>query len=254
MWCLPKALSQVAPNNSGEERYSREEQVAAALYVQRRWRSMNYKQRSIRSALPPHQSEVRRRKKHGKAKAQYSELQAGELSAYSSAMHYYLRFPLSSIHDPVHYNNKLMEVFVLLVIVCWVMTWTMRPDTLANNPLSDAWGYNNVCVGFDEVPMRYVAAVLWTVVSAFALQYTETVCGSLLLEEKQGVKNKRSKCDLYLMLTAHIGFCATTCADRRRTHPNDRATRSRPRRSLHARILTPPVLGVIAHALAVGSS
>ena len=126
----------------------------AARVIQRWWRAgrARHNQRSQQ-----HISKVQMKREHFLSKAQrYDDLRADELASYTFQLHRFLRFPLSRVSDPRMYLGITNELFGIIVAVCWILTATITPSMLTSNPLLEAWGYNNICVGFDALPMRYM--------------------------------------------------------------------------------------------------
>ena len=191
---------------------SLEELHRAATLIQRKWRSA----RSMVNKMCAHRRPGARihkihRAQYGKTLADYSALRSNELAAYRIQLHRFLRHPLSTVSDPTQLSSMITEVFVLLVVICWVMTAIVKPETFESNPLLDAWGYNNICVGFDEVPMRYVAGAGWCVLCAVTMEYTKALCGEIMLKEKLGVKRRHSRVVSWLLVLAHLSFFFSTC-------------------------------------------
>jgi hypothetical protein len=63
------------------------------------------------------------------------------------------------------------EAFTLTILVSWILTAIWNPGIIDRNLLKDLVGYNNVCVGFDSPPARYVAVPFFTLVSFLAIRY-----------------------------------------------------------------------------------
>lgn len=73
---------------------------------------------------------------------------------------------VSSDHTFLRYRPELYaaaggELFVLVMLVGWVLTFAFEFDVLESNPLKDRFGYNNLIVGWITLPARYVAAPLF---------------------------------------------------------------------------------------------
>ena len=83
------------------------------------------------------------------------------------------------------------------------------PPEAWSNPLLAAWGYNNICVGFDAVPMRYVAAIGWTLIIAFTFEYTRAVIGRIRIGDRAGLFKGKGRCARWaddLMIACHVFF------------------------------------------------
>mmetsp|Transcript_47248 Transcript_47248/g.135406 ORF Transcript_47248/g.135406 Transcript_47248/m.135406 type:complete len:229 (+) Transcript_47248:69-755(+) len=79
-------------------------------------------------------------------------------------------------HNMVSYRPELYasaggELLVVAMLLSWALTAVYRPDTIASNPLQDRVGYNNLCVGWDMAPARYVAAPLFGLIIWFENRY-----------------------------------------------------------------------------------
>ena len=74
---------------------------------------------------------------------------------------------------PELYLQAAGEAFTITLAVCWLITAAFNPSIIERNLLRDVVGYNNVCVGFDEAPARFVAAPLFTLISALGMRYVQ---------------------------------------------------------------------------------
>ena len=72
---------------------------------------------------------------------------------------------------PELYLQGAGEAFTLTILVSWAVTLAYNPAIVERNLLKDLVGYNNVCVGFDAAPARYVAVPLFALVSFLAVRY-----------------------------------------------------------------------------------
>ena len=74
--------------------------------------------------------------------------------------------------DPEFFLEASFETFILMLVVCWVMTYFFNWNIIfKRNLLFDIVGYNNLCVGFDTAPAFYVAQPLMVVQAYFAVRY-----------------------------------------------------------------------------------
>jgi len=72
---------------------------------------------------------------------------------------------------PEHYGGAGGELLVLAMIISWCLTLISDQHFVHHNPLKDRVGYNNLCVGWDEPPARYVAAPIFAMVVYFNVRY-----------------------------------------------------------------------------------
>jgi len=86
---------------------------------------------------------------------------------------------------PERYLEAAGEVFILTAIVGWIVTVIFSPETISRNLLRDIVGYNNVCVGLDEPPARFVVVPLFTVTVYCGIRYVvlDTLRANLQLME-----------------------------------------------------------------------
>jgi hypothetical protein len=72
---------------------------------------------------------------------------------------------------PERYLQATGEMFIVMLLVCWCTTVTYNPEVFEDNILRSIVGYNNLCVGFDTPPARYVAAPLQVLTAIFAMAF-----------------------------------------------------------------------------------
>jgi len=82
-----------------------------------------------------------------------------------------LTHPLTDEFSSHRYLKAGSEIFGLLVVLSWILTFIYNPSIIEKNPLKDRVGYNNVCVGFDTAPAKYVALFLWPLTTYFNLRF-----------------------------------------------------------------------------------
>ena len=58
---------------------------------------------------------------------------------------------------PLLYLKAAGEALFLCFSFSWIITLGANPDFVEDNPVKTRLGYNNVCVGFDSAPARYIA-------------------------------------------------------------------------------------------------
>ena len=73
----------------------------------------------------------------------YSVLLDHELDSWHSQTLRFVVNPFSSVQDPEQYLAMAGELFLVLVLVCWALTFMYAPDVIDTNPIRDTWGYNN---------------------------------------------------------------------------------------------------------------
>jgi len=76
---------------------------------------------------------------------------------------------------PEKYLEASFEVFLFMLAVCWTITAISAWDVIDGKPhanrIKDIFSYNNVCVGFDEKPARYVAQPLMCLQGYYGVRY-----------------------------------------------------------------------------------
>eukprot|EP00438_Fugacium_kawagutii_P028371 Skav224999 [mRNA] locus=scaffold765:102197:111661:- [translate_table: standard] len=74
---------------------------------------------------------------------------------------------------PERWLEATGECFVLCIGVSWLVTAMFNPGSIfRDNILRSIVGYNNLCVGFDSVPARYVAMPLLVMQAVLAARYS----------------------------------------------------------------------------------
>jgi len=73
---------------------------------------------------------------------------------------------------PERWLEATGECFVLCIGVSWLVTSVFNPGIFRDNILRSIVGYNNLCVGFDSPPARYVAMPLLVCQAVLAARYT----------------------------------------------------------------------------------
>mmetsp|Transcript_9018 Transcript_9018/g.14357 ORF Transcript_9018/g.14357 Transcript_9018/m.14357 type:complete len:306 (+) Transcript_9018:31-948(+) len=63
--------------------------------------------------------------------------------------------------DPTEYLRAQLELAVLSMILCGIVTRIFNPEMLKDNHIKSAMGYNSGCVNFDERPAIYLAVPLY---------------------------------------------------------------------------------------------
>uniref|UniRef100_A0A7S1RVB9 Uncharacterized protein n=1 Tax=Alexandrium catenella TaxID=2925 RepID=A0A7S1RVB9_ALECA len=75
-------------------------------------------------------------------------------------------------YNPEDYAAAGGEMLILAMIVSWTLTFFFNPEVIEKNALKDRVGYNNLCVGFDTAPARYVAMPLLVLQAVLAGRYS----------------------------------------------------------------------------------
>lgn len=73
--------------------------------------------------------------------------------------------------SPEMYLGAWVETFIIMLLMSWIATAIWSEDVIARNRINDVMGYNNVCVGFDEAPARYVAEPGMVLMAYFGIRY-----------------------------------------------------------------------------------
>lgn len=73
---------------------------------------------------------------------------------------------------PELYLEATGECFVLCIVISWTLTSIFNPPIYRDNILRSITGYNNLCVGFDSPPARYVAMPLLVFQAYLAGRYS----------------------------------------------------------------------------------
>jgi len=73
---------------------------------------------------------------------------------------------------PERFLEATGECFVLCIGASWVCTSIFNPGIYKDNILRSIVGYNNLCVGFDSPPARYVAMPLLVLQAVLASRYS----------------------------------------------------------------------------------
>lgn len=79
--------------------------------------------------------------------------------------------PKPEILVPSLYFKAAGEALFLCLSFSWIITLAFNPDFVGNNPVKARLGYNNVCVGFDSSPSRYVATPLLLLVIYLGIRF-----------------------------------------------------------------------------------
>tara|TARA_B110000046_G_scaffold123268_1_gene129822 strand:+ start:1293 stop:2129 length:837 start_codon:yes stop_codon:yes gene_type:complete len=77
--------------------------------------------------------------------------------------------------EPHLYLGAAAESMFLTLAISWLISFGYQWDYIRNNSILSMNGYNNVCVGWDNPPARYIAASLYPFVIFFQCRFTATI-------------------------------------------------------------------------------
>ena len=84
-------------------------------------------------------------------------------------------FRKAAVTRPELYLDASFEVFLFMIACTWICTCIWNPNILlaskGGNRINDIFAYNNVCVGFDTPPARYVAQPLFALQSFLGVRF-----------------------------------------------------------------------------------
>ena len=103
-------------------------------------------------------------------------------------------FRKAAVTRPELYLDASFEVFLFMIACTWICTCIWNPNILfaskGGNRINDIFAYNNVCVGFDTPPARYVAQPLFALQSFLGVRYGNLDLLRLSLEWRAGRVDK----------------------------------------------------------------
>jgi len=79
----------------------------------------------------------------------------------------------SLILNPEDYAAAGGELLVIAMVLSWVLTYIYDPDIIKDNQLKRRVGYNNLCVGWDMAPAKYVAAPIFVGIVFFESRFMQ---------------------------------------------------------------------------------
>ena len=119
-------------------------------------------------------------------------------------------FRKAAVTRPELYLDASFEVFLFMIACTWITTCIWNPNILlaskGGNRINDIFAYNNVCVGFDTPPARYVAQPLFALQSFLGVRFGNLDLLRLHLEWRAGRVDKRFA---YFNATMDILFMGT---------------------------------------------
>jgi len=88
------------------------------------------------------------------------------------------RMAISNDHCVITYNPEDFaaaggELLVFAMLLSWFLTYFFNPSVIESNALKDRVGYNNLCVGWDTAPAKYVAAPIFAVIIFVESRYSQ---------------------------------------------------------------------------------
>lgn len=72
---------------------------------------------------------------------------------------------------PEKYLQASFEVFLLMLALAWLVTSQYNHGVIERNRIRDIFSYNNVCVGFDTAPARFVAQPLFAMQAYLGIRF-----------------------------------------------------------------------------------
>ena len=119
-------------------------------------------------------------------------------------------FRRAAVTQPDLYLQASFEVFLFMIACTWICTCIWNPNILlaskGGNRINDIFAYNNVCVGFDTPPARYVAQPLFALQSFLGVRFGNLDLLRLHLEWHAG---RIDKPFFYFNATMDILFMGT---------------------------------------------
>ncbi|KAL1508705.1 hypothetical protein AB1Y20_004800 [Prymnesium parvum] len=101
------------------------------------------------------------------------------------------------------------EVWGVTFVLAWTLTAIFNPGTIANNPIKDRIGYNNVCVGFDTAPANFICLPLITLSTVFGFAAAFTDIQRAVLERSTDGPSARSLFKFRLTICVDIILMAS---------------------------------------------
>lgn len=116
--------------------------------------------------------------------------------------------PNKGIVYPENYLKAAGELLFLLFGVVWGITWIWHPEVIADNPIKDVMGYNNLCVGFDMPPATYVGLLIAfpIVYLCFRYSWTDLERSVLMRSELSDTQYRFSVATNVLYMVSICGF------------------------------------------------
>merc|ERR1712194_963861 len=119
-------------------------------------------------------------------------------------------FRKAVVSRPELYLEASFEVFLFMVACTWFITCVWNPDVLlaskGGNRINDIFAYNNVCVGFDTAPARYIAQPLFALQSFLGVRFGNL---DLLRLNLEWIAGRVTNTQFYCSATMDILFMAT---------------------------------------------
>jgi len=111
---------------------------------------------------------------------------------------------------PELYLEASFEVFLFMIAVTWITTCIWNPNVLhsstGGNRINDIFSYNNVCVGFDTSPARYLAQPLFALQSYLGVRFG---CLDLLRLNLERADGRVKKLQFYFCFLMDVLFMGT---------------------------------------------
>lgn len=133
-------------------------------------------------------------------------IDSGELQPETFQVVRFLKYPFSKVHDPGMYNGMTGELFAIVTVISYFVTRAVHPEIFADNPLMQAWGYNNVCVAFDLPPAKYFAAISWTVIIYCVVEYAKATIHRIAMQNKEGKLKNHPRWLDNVFISCHLAY------------------------------------------------
>jgi len=95
-------------------------------------------------------------------------------------------------YNPEDYAAAGGELLVLTMIISWIVTYLFNPAVIESNELKSRVGYNNLCVGWDSAPARYIAAPMFAVIIFIESRYSQLDFWRCQLDETATRRQKQA--------------------------------------------------------------
>jgi len=79
----------------------------------------------------------------------------------------------SMLLNPEAYAAAGGELMVLTMMISWILTYFFNYQAIESNPLQDRVGYNNLCVGWDTFPAKFVAGPLFALIICLYARFVQ---------------------------------------------------------------------------------
>lgn len=106
------------------------------------------------------------------ADARASGMSPGQAPQYGGlALWHLFRKVRKDYYTPEDYAAAGGELLILALVASWILTYFFNHPVITDNKLRDRVGYNNLCVGWDSFPARFVAAPIFALIIWCYIQF-----------------------------------------------------------------------------------